>query len=64
MIEVERNVQVADERGERADAPGRCVFTIRGTRPQQPPGKRTGPDISTRESRDLPPGEIFMGRYF
>jgi len=64
MIEVERNVQVADERGERADGPGRCMFTIRGTRPQAPAGKRAGPDISTRKTRELPPGEVFMGRYF
>lgn len=64
MIEVERNVQVVDERGERVGDPGRCLFTIRGERPKAKPGNRTGPDISTRQSRGLPPGEIYMGRYF
>lgn len=64
MIEVERNVQVADERGKRAEGQNACRFTIRGGAPKGQPGRRTGPDISTRETRDLPPGEIYMGRYF
>jgi hypothetical protein len=64
MIEVEKNVQVSDERGERVNEPGHCKFTIRGTRPGAVPGRRTGPDISTKQSRDVPPNEIFMGRYY
>ena len=63
MVEVERNVQVVDEHGRVLNDPGRCKFTIRGTRPSPPPGKRPGPDISTKQSRDLAPGEIYMGRY-
>ncbi|MEW5773177.1 MAG: hypothetical protein AB1916_06590 [Thermodesulfobacteriota bacterium] len=64
MIEVERNVQVADERGERADGPGRCRFTIRGARPKPAPGARTGPDISTKQTREQEPCEIYMDRYY
>ena len=63
MIEVERNVQVVDERGRTLSEPGRCKFTIRGTRTALPPGKRPGPDISTKQSREVAPSEIYMDRY-
>jgi hypothetical protein len=64
MVEVERNVQVVDERGERVNDPGRCAFTIRGARPKAAPGRRTGPDISTSRTRDLPSNEVYMGKYY
>lgn len=64
MVEVERNVQVVDERGQRVSDPGRCAFTIRGARPKAAPGVRTGPDVSTRRSRGPAPGEVYMGRYY
>ena len=63
MIEVERNVQVVDERGRRVSDPGRCQFTIRGARPKPAPGQRTGPDISTTRTREIDPYELYMGKY-
>ena len=64
MIEVEKNIQVVDDRGQPMNDPGRCKFTIRGARPKAAPSARTGPDISTKRSRDLPPNEVYMGKYY
>ena len=64
MVEVERNVQVVDDRGNPVNEPGRCKFSIRGTRPKAASGTRSGPDVSTKRSREMPVGEVYMGRYY
>lgn len=63
MIEVERNIQVVDERTGQGGQAGRCMFTIRGARPKAAsPGP--GHVVSTRQSRAKPPYEYYTDKYY
>lgn len=63
MIEVERNIQVVDDRTGRGESSGKCMFTIRGARPK---AASTGPGhvVSTKDSRTKPPYEYYTGKYY